>query len=50
MNWVEAVDQENSLREPKRTEFIKDGIKTVTDYVEREVDGVMKKQRVWIIK
>ncbi|KAL3077119.1 hypothetical protein niasHS_013108 [Heterodera schachtii] len=38
-NWVEAVDQETAQ---KRIEFLKDGIKTVIDYVD-EPDGSKSK-------
>ncbi|KAF7640177.1 Eukaryotic translation initiation factor 3 subunit G [Meloidogyne graminicola] len=46
ISWVDAVDQEHSLRETKRTEIMKDGLKIVTDFVENEENGVMKKSKV----
>lgn len=46
INWLEAVDQENNLREPKRSEIVRDGIKTVVDYIENEDNGVKKKIKV----
>jgi hypothetical protein len=46
INWVEAVDQENKFREPRRTEITKDGVTTVTDYIDSEENGQMKKFKV----
>uniref|UniRef100_A0A1I8BAB4 Eukaryotic translation initiation factor 3 subunit G n=1 Tax=Meloidogyne hapla TaxID=6305 RepID=A0A1I8BAB4_MELHA len=45
-SWVEAVDQEHSLRETRRTEIMKDGLKIVTDFIETEDNGVKKMSKV----
>lgn len=45
-SWVDAVDQEHSLRETRRTEIMKDGLKIVTDFIENEVNGTKKMSKV----
>uniref|UniRef100_A0A915M4M2 RRM domain-containing protein n=1 Tax=Meloidogyne javanica TaxID=6303 RepID=A0A915M4M2_MELJA len=45
-SWVDAVDQEHSLRETRRTEIMKDGLKIVTDFIENEVNGAKKMSKV----
>ena len=45
-SWVDAVDQEHSLRETRRTEIMKDGLKIVTDFIENDVTGAKKMSKV----
>uniref|UniRef100_A0A914M8B6 Eukaryotic translation initiation factor 3 subunit G n=1 Tax=Meloidogyne incognita TaxID=6306 RepID=A0A914M8B6_MELIC len=45
-SWVDAVDQEHSLRETRRTEIMKDGLKIVTDFIENDVNGAKKMSKV----